>query len=83
MTGRPVAVLGGGVIGASWVSLFAAAGFPVTCFDPSDNAETFVRDYAMRTMPTLERLGLAHATDPAPLRFANSAEKAVAGAHFV
>ncbi len=38
-----VAVLGGGVIGASWTALFLAAGLRVDIYDPAENLHT-VRD---------------------------------------
>ncbi|MEL6264780.1 MAG: 3-hydroxyacyl-CoA dehydrogenase NAD-binding domain-containing protein, partial [Pseudomonadota bacterium] len=46
MTETPVdhvAVLGGGVIGASWTALFLAAGRTVAVYDPAPDAEARVR----------------------------------------
>ena len=42
---QQTAVLGAGVIGASWTSLFLAAGMRVNVYDPMENAEAKVRDY--------------------------------------
>jgi 3-hydroxybutyryl-CoA dehydrogenase len=78
-----VGVLGGGVIGASWASLFTASGYPVRVFDPADGAEAQIRSYAERAAPTLKTLGLACADDPAPMTFCASAADAVEGAVFV
>lgn len=78
-----VGVLGGGVIGASWASLFAACGYPVRVFDPADGAEAQIRGYAQRAAPTLQALGLPHAGDPAPMTFCAGAGEAVEGAVFV
>lgn len=83
MDKHPVAILGGGVIGASWASLFIASGYPVRCFDPADNADGAIRDYAARAMPTLRALGLPQAEAPAALTVAKSAAAAVDGAGFV
>jgi carnitine 3-dehydrogenase len=54
------AVIGAGVIGASWTALFLAAGKDVRVFDPSETARADVEDYVARAWPTLYRrlLGL-------------------------
>ena len=39
------AIIGAGVIGASWSALFLAAGARVAVFDPQPGAEKAVRDY--------------------------------------
>ena len=80
---RPVAVVGGGVIGASWASLFTAAGHPVVAFDPAPDAEAAMTAYRDKAQETLIALGLSHAAAPAPLTFASSAAKAVEGAFFI
>ncbi|MGI3185410.1 3-hydroxyacyl-CoA dehydrogenase NAD-binding domain-containing protein [Nioella aestuarii] len=76
------AVLGAGVIGASWTALFLAAGKSVTVFDPAQGADAIVQDYVDRAWPVLEQLGLAtHARGQ--LRFTDDPADAVAGAGFV
>lgn len=42
---QQTAVLGAGVIGASWTSLFLAAGMRVNVCDPMAGVEQQVRDY--------------------------------------
>lgn len=42
------AVLGAGVIGASWAALFLASGRSVTVYDPDPGAESAVRGYPTR-----------------------------------
>ena len=42
------AVIGAGVIGASWTALFLAAGKDVCVFDPSETARADVEDYVAR-----------------------------------
>lgn len=78
-----VAVLGAGVIGASWAALFLASGRSVTVFDPSESAAAEVRAYVDRAWPAMEALGLAEQGDRTALRFAGSAAQAVEGAGFV
>ena len=78
-----VAVLGAGVIGASWAALFLAAGRNVTVFDPAPDAEAMVREYIENAWPALQELGLADKGNPDAIRFVPSAEQAVRGAQFV
>jgi len=80
---RHVAVLGGGVIGASWAALFLASGRSVTVFDVDPDAEAAVRSYVENAWPALEQLGLADRGTPDALGFASSARAAVEGADFV
>ena len=56
---KTAAVLGAGVIGASWTALFAAAGINVRVFDVSSSAEDDVLAYVENAWPTLMQLGLA------------------------
>jgi len=53
-----VGVIGSGVIGASWASLFLAAGKEVRLFDPSRTVEADTRAYIENAWPSLEALGL-------------------------
>ena len=82
------AVIGAGVIGASWTALFLAAGKDVRVFDPSETARADVEDYVARAWPTLKEIGLAEAElaetgRRGSLTFAETPEEAVAGADFV
>ena len=77
------AVLGAGVIGASWTALFLAAGRSVTVFDPAPNTETETRAAVEAAWPTLEALDLTDRGTPDALSFAKTAASAVEGAHFV
>jgi 3-hydroxybutyryl-CoA dehydrogenase len=78
-----VAVLGAGVIGASWTALFLAAGCQVAVHDPADGAEDAVRAYVATAWPTLRELGLASTETPGTPRFHATAASAVEGAGFV
>ncbi|MEO0371608.1 MAG: 3-hydroxyacyl-CoA dehydrogenase NAD-binding domain-containing protein, partial [Pseudomonadota bacterium] len=77
------AVLGAGVIGASWTALFLASGRSVTVFDPAPEAEATVRAYVTRAWPTMAALGLTVRGDPEAVHFVQSAAEAVDGAGFV
>lgn len=77
------AVLGAGVIGASWTALFSAAGMDVRVYDVSPTAELDVIEYVNRAWPTLVELGLAINGRKGAITFHTSAAEAVAGAQFV
>lgn len=77
------AVLGAGVIGASWTALFLASGRSVAVFDVSDTAEAQVRNYVSQAWPVLKELGLTERGNPDRLSFHKSAAAAVDGAQFV
>lgn len=77
------AVIGAGVIGASWTALFLAAGKSVAVSDPAHGAEAQVRAYVDRAWPVLEQLGLVKDGAPGALRFTVDPAEAVAGAGFI
>jgi 3-hydroxybutyryl-CoA dehydrogenase len=77
-----VAILGAGVIGASWTALCLARGRDVAVFDPAREAEAQVRRYVDAAWPTLESLDLV-AEAPGALRFHADPAPAVEGAGFV
>ncbi len=78
-----VAVLGAGVIGASWTALYLAAGLRVKVFDITDNFEARVDAYVSNAWPTLEQLGLTDSGDCRRASFHNSASDAVQDADFI
>ena len=47
------AILGAGVIGASWTSLILASGRSVAVYDPSPEVERSVKEYIDRSWPIL------------------------------
>jgi 3-hydroxyacyl-CoA dehydrogenase len=79
---RTIAVIGTGVIGASWTALFLAKGLKVVATDIADNAEASLNSFVDAAWPMLERLGLAPVASRSRLTFAPSPEEAVAGADF-
>lgn len=82
-----VAVVGVGVIGASWAARFLAAGLEVAAHDPAEGAERDLRDAVARFWPDLGALGLTGGQDiaaaQARLTFCGRAGDAVRGAGFV
>jgi len=80
---KRVAVVGTGVIGASWAAYFLAHGLDVNAIDPSPGAEDRLREAVAQHWPTLERFGLADGASVNRLRFHDSLEDAVSVADFV
>jgi carnitine 3-dehydrogenase len=82
-TFQRVAVIGTGVIGASWASIFLARGLEVTASDPAPGAEASLRETIGAQWPALQAMGLAESASPDRLCFVASPEEAVAGTQFV
>jgi carnitine 3-dehydrogenase len=77
---KTVAVVGCGIVGASWAALFVAGGYDVVATDPAPNAEQRMRVFINRALPQLADLGL---TRRGSLLFVKSIEEAVATADFI
>ncbi|MDH1251952.1 3-hydroxyacyl-CoA dehydrogenase NAD-binding domain-containing protein [Comamonas thiooxydans] len=80
---RHVAVVGTGVIGASWAAFFLARGLDVTATDPAPGAEQRLREAVQRHWPTMQRMGLVDGASPERLRFDAALERALDGCDFV
>ena len=78
-----VAVIGTGLIGASWASNFLAQGLDVTAFDPAPGAAEALPRAVAAHWPTLQTIGLAAGADAGRLTFHASLEAALDGAEFV
>jgi 3-hydroxyacyl-CoA dehydrogenase len=78
-----IAIIGTGVIGASWASLFLAKGLDVVATDIAPNAEASLRRFVDAAWPALERLGLAPGASPLRLVFTADLPEAVKGADLV
>jgi carnitine 3-dehydrogenase len=78
-----VAVVGTGVIGASWAAHFLAHGLDVTASDPAPGAEARLRADVAAHWPVLERFGLAEGASQERLSFTADPGDAVADADFV
>src|SRR5260370_2954730 len=80
---RRIAIIGTGVIGASWTTLFLAKGLDVIATDIAPNAETALRGFVKAAWPALERLGLAPGASQSRLTFTADVPAAVQAAALV
>src|SRR5262249_14652104 len=80
---RRIAIVGTGVIGASWTALFLAKGLEVVATDVAPNAEAALRKFVDTAWPALQRLGLSPKASRSKLKFTVDLVKAVAGAELV
>jgi 3-hydroxyacyl-CoA dehydrogenase len=80
---RRIAIIGTGVIGASWSSLFLAKGLQVVATDPAPNAEAALRKFVDTAWPALKRLGLSPGASQSKLTFTADLAQALAGADLV
>jgi 3-hydroxyacyl-CoA dehydrogenase len=80
---RRIAIIGTGVIGASWTALFLAKGLQIVATDPAPNAEAALRKFVENAWPALKRLGLSAGASQANLNFTAALAQAVAGADLV
>jgi carnitine 3-dehydrogenase len=78
-----VAVIGTGVIGASWATYFLAHGLEVTATDPSSNAEARLRETVTAQLGIMEQSGRGSNASLGRLRFDSSLEEAVEAAELV
>ena len=78
-----VAIIGTGVIGASWAAQFLAKGLDVVATDIAPNAEESLRHFVDAAWPALERLGLAEGASRSRLTFVADMAEAVKGADLV
>jgi len=80
---RRIAIIGTGVIGASWTALFLAKGLQVVATDVAPNAEAALRKFVEAAWPALKRLGLSSGASQSNLTFTADLEQALAGADLV
>src|SRR5258708_40001817 len=80
---RNVAIVGTGVIGASWAALYLARGLNVVATDPGPNAETNLRRYIDAAWEDLTALGISPNGSRDHLRFTLDLKEAVADADLV
>jgi 3-hydroxyacyl-CoA dehydrogenase len=80
---RRVAIVGTGVIGASWTTLCLARGFDVIATDPAPDAEANLRRFVDTAWPTQVALGLSPKASPEHLCFTARVSHAVADADFI
>ncbi|MFZ1963080.1 MAG: 3-hydroxyacyl-CoA dehydrogenase NAD-binding domain-containing protein [Roseiarcus sp.] len=78
-----VAIVGAGLIGASWAAYYLFRGFDVVATDPAPNAEKDLRKYVDEAWETLIKIGISGGASRDRLAFAPNLEQAVSGADFV
>lgn len=61
---KKIAVIGTGVIGSSWTTLFLSKGFQVIVSDPAPNAKENLSNFIKAEWPRMQRLGLSSTADP-------------------
>jgi 3-hydroxyacyl-CoA dehydrogenase len=80
---KRIAIIGTGVIGASWAALFLAKGLEVVATDVAPDADASLRHFVEAAWPALKRLGLAPGASQSNLRFTADMPTAVKNADFV
>jgi carnitine 3-dehydrogenase len=80
---RRIAIVGTGVIGASWAAQFLARGFDVVATDPASNAEANLRKYVDEAWGALTSIGLSPGAARNRLNFTSDMKEALSKADFV
>ena len=83
VSNKKIAVVGTGVIGASWAACFLANGFDVAATDPAPGAEGRLKALVDAYWPALERIGLVEGATRSRLSFHENLDEAVADAFLV
>ncbi len=78
-----IAIVGTGVIGASWAAQYLARGFDVVATDPAPNAEENLRKYVDAAWEQLAAIGLSPGASRDRLSFIANMKDALSNADFV
>jgi carnitine 3-dehydrogenase len=78
-----IAIVGTGVIGASWAAQYLARGFDVVATDPAPNGEANLRKYVDEAWGELDAIGLSPGASRDRLSFTSDMKEALAQADFV
>jgi 3-hydroxyacyl-CoA dehydrogenase len=78
-----IAIVGTGVIGASWAALYLARGFDVIATDPAPNAEANLRKYVDEAWKSLTTIGLSIGATRDRMSFTSNMSEALSKADFV
>jgi carnitine 3-dehydrogenase len=78
-----IAIVGTGVIGASWAAYYLARGFEVVATDPGPQAETNLRKYVDDAWPLLTQVGLSPGASRDRLTFTPDMSRALADVDWV
>ena len=80
---RRIAIVGTGVIGASWAAEYLARGFDVVATDPGPNAEANLRKYVDEAWKDLTNIGLSKGASRDRLSFTKDSKEALSEADLV
>src|SRR3989475_3478953 len=80
---RRIAIVGTGVIGASWAAEYLARGFDVIATDPAPNAEANLRKYIDEAWKDLTNIRLSKGASRDRLTFTTDMKEALSKADFV
>jgi 3-hydroxyacyl-CoA dehydrogenase len=80
---RRIAIIGTGVIGASWAAEYLACGFDVVATDPAPNAEANLRKMIDQAWKDLTSIGLSQGASRDRLSFTTNMKDAVSRADLV
>lgn len=80
---RRIALVGTGVIGASWAAQYLACGLDVIATDPAPNADQNLRRYIDAAWPDLAAIGLAKNASRDRPTFTSDMKKALSEADLV
>src|SRR5437016_9131292 len=80
---KRIAIVGTGVIGASWAAEYLARGFDVVATDPGPNAEANLRKYVDEAWKDLTNIGLSKGASRDRLTFTKDSKEALSKADLV
>jgi carnitine 3-dehydrogenase len=80
---KKMAIVGTGVIGASWAAYYLARGIDVVATDPAPQAESNLRKYVDEAWPLLKEVGLSPGASRDRLTFSSDMGAALASADWV
>jgi 3-hydroxyacyl-CoA dehydrogenase len=80
---KRIAIVGTGVIGASWAAEYLARGFDVVATDPGPNAEANLRKYVDEAWNDLTKVGLSQGASKDRLTFTANSKEALWNADLV
>src|SRR5258706_203115 len=80
---RKIAIVGTGVIGASWAAHYLARGLDVIATDPAPNAEAGLRKYVDDAWKQCTAIGLSPGADRKRLKFTPNLKEALSSADLV
>src|SRR5689334_22464126 len=80
---KRIAIVGTGVIGASWAAEYLARGFDVVATDPAPNADANLRKYVNEAWNDLSAIGLSPGASRERLTFTTNMKEALSKADLV